>query len=435
MSLARVDAINNPGPHSITTMITLLFRKAVAFPPLFACDCRRSSDFRAFLASCASVLCRWGDRALARVHSFFLVAIVILVLSAGPGHGAPPSKVVYLEDPNTKDSEVSRLVPAADTRKVWAERLRIGHLAAEHLGRCPRLEEIDLRSTDVCDKDMLVLSRLPRLKVLDLCNTSVSDAGLRVLGGCVTLKELYVLGTHATGRGVAEILARRPGLYVSSSTVSSEAARRAIVELERMKVDALCPDWSKDPLGAVISKPDPSCIVDFRDDWDGDSRKANDLLKVVTADEPGVSLHLGGLKRPSLEMLRGLRQVGFLTIPASGLVDKDLSVLRTIGRVENLDLKSAGFTDEALQYVADVPSLETLYINGFSDAAIDQLAKLPRLTKLGICGPTFSEEALEHCAKLPHLKTLAVVDCARISHVAKVRFFMKHRQIHWSSLE
>jgi hypothetical protein len=344
-------------------------------------------------------------------------------------------KVVFLEDPNTKDSDVSRLVPAEDTREVWAERLRIGRLAAEHLGRCPRLEEIDLRSTDVCDKDMLVLSRLPRLKVLDLCNTSVSDAGLGVLGGCLTLKELGVLGTHVTERGVAEIRARRPGLYVAWSTVSSEAARRAIVDLERMKVDALCPDRSKGPGGAVIPNADSSCIVDFRDDWDGDSRKANDLLKVVTADERAVSLHLRGLKRPSLEIVRGLRQVSFLTIPESGLVDKDLSVLRTVGRVENIDLMSAGFTDEALRYVADVSSLETLYISGFSDGAIDQLAGLPRLTKLGIGGPTFSEAALEHCAKLPHLKTLAVVECPRISRVARVRFFMKHPQIQWSRFE
>lgn len=135
------------------------------------------------------------------------------------------------------------------------------------------------------------------------------------------------------------------------------------------------------------------------------------------------------MKRPGLEILRGLQRICFLALPARGIVDGHLSVLRTVGTLHNLDLKNHGLTDKALQYVAEASSLEVLYIDGFSDAGIDQLAKLPRLTKLAICGPTFSEEALEHCARLPHLKSLAVLECNRISDAAKDRFFVNHPQI------
>jgi hypothetical protein len=355
--------------------------------------------------------------------------MMIFAYSARLGNAGPPLKVVILENPNTTDSDVAKLVRPKDAREVWAEGLPIGRLAVEHLGRCRQLEKVYLGSTDVSDAEMPVLATLPHLKDLHLPNTSVSDAGLRALRGCVTLKQLDVCGTHVTERGVEEIRSQRPGLHVYWSTVASEAVRNALVELQRMNVDVGCHDWSGAPLRLGTSKTRAFCSVNFLNHWDGDAKKANGILKVVAAGQPGVCLHVSSFKQPGLEVLRDLRQLLYLTITVPGLTDKDLSLLRTIGSVENLNLSSPGLTDEALRYVAEIPSLGILSIQGFSDEGIDRLAQLPTLTKLGISGPTFSEEALEHCAKLPHLKRLAVLDCKRISDTAKVRFFLKHPQI------
>jgi hypothetical protein len=355
--------------------------------------------------------------------------MTIFAYSTRLGNAAPPRKVVILEDPNTTDSDVAKLVRPEDAREVWAEGLAVGRMAVEHLGRCRQLEKVYLGSTDVSDAEMPVLATLPHLRDLDLPNTSVSDAGLKKLRACVTLKQLDVCGTHVTERGVEEIRSQRPGLHVYWSTVASEAVRKAIVELQRMNVDVACLDWSGAPLRLGTSKTRAFCSVNFLNRWDGDARKANAMLKVVAAGQPGVRVHVSSLNRPGLEVLRDLRQLPCLTITVPGLTDKDLSVLRTIGSVENLNLWSPGLTDEALRYVAQIPSLEILSIQGFSDEGIDRLAQSPTLTKLGISGPTFSEEALERCAKLPHLKRLSVLECKRISDTAKVRFFLKHPQI------
>jgi Leucine-rich repeat (LRR) protein len=334
-------------------------------------------------------------------------------------------KTVFLEDPNTRDCDVCTLVPAESTDEFWAEGRRIGSQAAKHLGRCRRLEKIYVGSTEISDKDLEPLAELPHLKDLDLPYTSVSDAGLRILVRCVTLKELNVCGTHVSENGVNEIRARRPGLRVYWSTVASEAVRKAIVDLQRMGVHVGGGDWSNAPFYVGASKTRAFCTVEFRDRWDGDVGTANRLLRVVTGGQLGVSVRVDSPKRSRLEMLRDLPKVPWLAIHAPGLADDGLSVLQTIRSVEQLDLDNPGDSDRPLRFVARVPSLEILYIGGFSDGGIDELATLPKLTKLGICGPTFTEGALEHCAKLPHLTSLSV-SCSRISDLAQARFFVAH---------
>ena len=102
---------------------------------------------------------------------------------------------------------------------------------------------------------------------------------------------------------------------------------------------------------------------------------------------------------------------------------------RTIESVEELDLDNPGRSDRPLHFVALMPSLEILYLYGFSDAGIDELAKLSKLAKLGLCGPTFSDGVLERCARLPHLKILDLSCCEHISEAAQRRFFAEHRSI------
>ncbi len=174
------------------------------------------------------------DSRIQWVATDFIGFRVVLDTHSATGSGnendAEGPKDVLLDDLNTKDSDICSLVPK-NTVSFRADGLRIGRLAVEHLGRCRQLQQIILRSTEVSDNDLAVLSRLPHLTVLNLSNTPITDAGLKFLSGCRTLKELDVCGTHITERGVAEFRARRPELNVSWATVPSEAVRQAVVEL------------------------------------------------------------------------------------------------------------------------------------------------------------------------------------------------------------
>jgi hypothetical protein len=405
-------------------MTTLRFDEHLSVAGRFARHYRFLRQFRLFPVSRASMARRGNRYKGIAARAAPLLVTAALTLACGASCAQPKLKEVILDDPNTKDSDIPRLVPPDDTGALWAEGLGIGHSVVEHLGRCRRLERAYLGLTQVSDKDVPTLARLPRLKYLDVHGTSVSDAALNDLAVCKTLGELDVRGTYVSERGVREFCARRPGLYVAWSTVASEDVRRSLVELQRMNVQVGWSNW-----GAMTLELRIFCSLDFSHQWDGDPRSVNERLRVVTSGEPRVWIHVSSLKRPGLEFLRNLRHVELLGITADRVVDENLLVLQTIGRLEGLDLTGAALTDHALRYVAQVPSLESLAVGKFSDAAIGELSKLPRLRRLLIRGPGFSEQALERCAQLPHLESLGLADCPRISRAAKVRFFAKHPKI------
>ena len=106
-----------------------------------------------------------------------------------------------------------------------------------------------------------------------------------------------------------------------------EPVRRAIVALQRMGVHANCVDWSLAPLYIGVSKEKLFCGIELRNGWDGDVRRVNELIKVVTGGQRGVSIRVTNPKRGSTGVLQRLPRVPLLGIHAPGMADEDLAVL------------------------------------------------------------------------------------------------------------
>ena len=178
---------------------------------------------------------------------------------------------------------------------------------------------------DVSDDDMRTLAALSRLNYLSLHDTNVSDAGLAALGRCRSLEYVEVRGTHVTQKGVDAICAMLPRLKVDWSTVCSEAVRRAAVELA---VGGRC--FARNQSARWFY------LINFQDGWDGDRKRANELLKTITAGER-VTIGAGGAKGRVLDLFLNLPDVGCLFLSDHAVTnDDDLSVLPTIGRLTEL---------------------------------------------------------------------------------------------------
>ena len=111
-------------------MTTLRLQKGVLFPRPFARDHMRLRRLRQAHAPMTWMLFRPVGHVSAPLCPILFVGMMIFAYSARLGNAGPPLKVVILENPNTTDSDVAKLVRPKDAREVWAEGLPIGRLAA-----------------------------------------------------------------------------------------------------------------------------------------------------------------------------------------------------------------------------------------------------------------------------------------------------------------
>jgi Leucine-rich repeat (LRR) protein len=309
------------------------------------------------------------------------------------------------------DAHVPRLVPKATTTSLYANSLAIGGRALEYIGTCENLECLELTGTDLTDAGLRSLGGLKSLKKLSLDNDNVSDDGLRELAGCHGLSRLSLECTHVTKEGVELLKDQLPQCEVEWSTLRSEDARLAVIELERMGVQV-------DVATSAAKRPEARWWVSLDNDAIESAGRINGLLKRITPAED-LEIQVIGWQPDVMACVRDLKGLVKLQIAGDSIGDTDpvdLVVLRTIGEIKELSISGEQVTDKQLAEICDVKSLESLEISSscaITGSGVEQVAKLRKLKALFLWDiddrRKYDDPLLAHLERLDQVRTLRVV--------------------------
>jgi hypothetical protein len=311
------------------------------------------------------------------------------------------------------DAQISALVPCDTVVGLRADNCAIGDRAMEHIGQCRKLEDLSLRATDITDNGLRCLKDLANLKWLYLYNDNVSDNGLRYLATCKSLTILDATGTYVTREGADRLKAALPNLAITWSTIRSEEARRAIVELSQLGLGIYTWPWP----GA---KRYAKCLydVEFPEDWEGDIHAANRLLKSVAAAE-SVGIRIHAARTAILDVVRDLPRIEMLHLASPAICDDDLVILKSVRVLRDVSIAGEKITDKGLGIISAILSLECVSFSldcAITDVGLEQLANAPKLTEVHLWSRDsepgtvrqFRDDTLTHLTKLPHLRKLLV---------------------------
>jgi hypothetical protein len=104
--------------------------------------------------------------------------------------------------------------------RLGNSRLPVSRLAS--LVALPGLEILDVRGTNINDRDMAVLGQITSLREINVDNTQVTDRGLNHLGRLNNLGELSWSGSRATSDGVDALARQIPQLNSMQRRASTE---------------------------------------------------------------------------------------------------------------------------------------------------------------------------------------------------------------------
>jgi Leucine-rich repeat (LRR) protein len=236
------------------------------------------------------------------------------------------------------------------------------HSLLQWIEQNPGMETLDLLGSEVSDAGLRHLSRLGSLRELDLraCE-NVTDAGIQNLSQIPTLKTLSVSGCGISESGY-RFLANLPGL-------------------EEIKVSGGV--FERHGMGFLKGSP---------------TIREIDLTPIHV--NPDDLMHLDGY--PSLKRLRigSVKQSSDTSIAS-------LHHLGTVKSLEYLDLTGCGLNDDAVEFLKDLPNLETLILkdNAFSARVLGFLPDAKKLKELDISENEISAP-IEGIARLSSLRRL-----------------------------
>ena len=235
-----------------------------------------------------------------------------------------------------------------------------------YLPKLTKLEELVLSGEQINNAGLVHLANLKSLKYLFLWGENFSDAGLEHLKNVPSLKILNIMNLPITDAGVQHLSGH--GRLENLSLYNTEVTDRGLLYLKSI------PSLKKLDLG--------------KRHFDFENPPITDAGMV----------HLAQIK--SLE---------FLVLPPIGITDKGLATISNLKNLKHLWVCGSDIsplTDTALQHVSKLQSLEFLLISGtgFTDAGMDDLAKLTNLRELNLSyDNSITNEGL---AKLKTLKSL-----------------------------
>lgn len=251
--------------------------------------------------------------------------------------------------------------------------------------------------TPITDAGMREVAKLTGLTTLRIRGTNISSIGLHEIAKLTGLTNLCLINTFAiTDDDVAAFQQLRPDLHVEFCDERKPARQLAAAEVVNGKLDLsrilFAPGMLQIKLASLA---DPAGVTEL------------DLAHTLVRDD-------------DLAALAVLSNLTTLKLEGGVVTDTGLGALTVLSNLAVLDLASTDITDVGLRELAKLPNLTRLTLaNGITDAWLAELAKLPSLTTLNISNMTegeFTEVGLKKLAGLANLTRLSITGVTDITN-------------------
>jgi serine/threonine protein kinase/Leucine-rich repeat (LRR) protein len=262
----------------------------------------------------------------------------------------------------------------------------------EHLKGLSNLTALDLSVTQVTDAGLKHLAGLTNLVSLDLARTRVSDAGMVHLKGLTNLRGLHLGGTQEFG-----------GTQVSDAGLKELAALKKLESLNLVATKVTAAGV------AALQKALPKCRI--VSDFTADRKAAAWALSVggsITIRSDGKDKGV----REAKELPAGRWDVVGVHLHCQNtgekVTDAGLEHLGGLTKLTGLDLYGTQVTGPGLEYLKGLSNLSSLGLGStrIGDAALEHLKGLSNLTVLDLGGTQVTDAGMEHLKGLSNLSGL-----------------------------
>ncbi|HEY4311893.1 MAG TPA: hypothetical protein VGN12_20770 [Pirellulales bacterium] len=336
----------------------------------------------------------------------------------------------------------------------------IGDTGIAQLRDLTRLETLNLQGTRLTDTGLASLSGLENLKSLNISGTLVTNDGLKYLAGMRNLTTLEVDAQGVNDAGLAHIVLRKHLQRLKLRVITSDAAFEQISKLAELREleatiyntsDAGWENLEKLPAldslriaglgvndGAMTQIGRLPAIkklaISFATVTDeGMANVANlrnlerlsiysvpitcDGLRSLAALEKLRWLSLGdiaGMGRDGLAVLADAPSLELINLsngsdPVKEILEDQLVHLARLPKLRFLQLSNIETTDRGANVLGQFPAIKELWFDRscahLTDAGLQDLARLERLTRLG-AGGTFTRHGLDALAQAKNLEYL-----------------------------
>jgi beta-lactamase regulating signal transducer with metallopeptidase domain/Leucine-rich repeat (LRR) protein len=315
------------------------------------------------------------------------------------------------------DDAMSQLVTLSQLKwlSLRGQNIKISDAAVAELSQLASLEGLDLINTTISDKGMAKLDPMKSLKRLTL-PSSITDQGLSRIGEFTSLTSLQYYGDRLTDEAIEKIALlpqlERLGLAGEGITDRGMTRLAKITTLKELEVrDSSVGD---EGLAALAALPSLDYLSIHSSKITSDGLRHLQHFPALTKLE----FEMTEGDTSGLQHLRPLTRLEFLHIGSNSRWDEkrakvDLGPLAGLTNLKTLDLGFLPIDDAAVKQIAELPSIEKLYLDmqnctRLTDEALASLARTPKLSVLFI-GGRFTDRGAESLTASPSLRQLIII--------------------------
>lgn len=325
---------------------------------------------------------------------------------------------INLSDNPLSDAGVRHVAKIPYLRQLWISGPKITGQGLGSLQYCRSLETLWLTDTRATEDDLPVLANMKQLRTLNLSGMNFTKKGIEQLQTLSHLETLIVDSTALTPNEVHVLQGNNPELFIILSQKRALAAARG-----RERTDLVLPDGHHrvvEVAGIDTTVIDHPLLRTFGDKHFEQAYRLNfePNRESSLKDLRGLStlrfVSLSRLKDPSdaIAALKDLPVLEQIHLSGCTVGDSDFKDMGILPSVKELDLYDNIIRNTSLEYLSQLPNLESLRLYGYdvriSEAGIQNLSLARSLTTLDLSRTTITDSALAHFPSLQQLESLSL---------------------------
>lgn len=266
------------------------------------------------------------------------------------------------------------------------EGLRVGN-ALQSIAKLRNLECLNLDRTEVDDSDIAHLNSLPSLRSLSVTGAPITDTGVKSICKLDQLESLRLRGTLVTNGSISHVvkLSKLLSLDISYTDIDADTCSKlgACQQLESLDLSGT---------------------------------RANDSTVASICELQKLKeLSLEGLKISdvSIKAVSKMSSVEYLSVASTSITSTGVSYLRDLRGLKSVDLSECvGISDAEVDVITQLPKLTFLALDGcrVSDASLKSIARLSQMSSLDLSDLNISDQGIRELESMKQLATLSLCD-------------------------
>lgn len=274
------------------------------------------------------------------------------------------------------------------------------------------VKTLDLRNTDVSDKESAQLKALPHLTSLNLAGQPISDKGLSDLKDFPSLKQLNLHATKISDAGLAELAKSTTieDLDISGTEGVTDKGLAHLRELSNLKsLGLFATNITDDGLARLTDNKKLEKLDLGRT---GITDKGLAHLAALPALKELSLYHSSSVTDAGLAHLKDLKGLEKLDLNSAMISDKGVVNLKGLTKLRYLNLNDTGVGDLGMEAIQGLTNLKTLNVNHthVTDKGMESISKLKNLERLGVADTKLSDKGLGQIKDLKSLKLLELME-------------------------